>query len=145
MQLKRRVSLMAACAAVVAAAAVSHAQAGMGMAPKMETIEGVLVDTKCYGMMPNENAGNDHMVDVKMDGKMSKVPACAAACATMGIPVALKQGNKTLVLAAPASQLSKHMAETVKVMGMYSKDKATFIVMKVIPKNGEAYDIHTMM
>lgn len=30
-------------------------------------------------------------------------------------------------------------------MGMYSADKATFIVMKVMPKDGEAYDIKTMM
>ena len=143
--MKRGLALAAVCTAMVAMVSVSQAQdkGGMGM-PKTETVSGVLVDTRCYGMMPKENAGNDHMV--MMGDKMSKVPACAAACANLGIPVALKLANgKTLVLAAPANQLSKHMAEEVKLMGVYSQDKATFIAMRVIPKTGEPYDIKTMM
>lgn len=144
--MKQRLSLVVVCAAMVAAMGVSHAQekAGTGMAMKMDTVEGVLVDTKCYGLMPKENAGNDHMV--MTDGKASMIPGCAVVCANMGIPVGLKRGTgNTLVIAAPANQLSKHMAQEVKLMGVYSKDKATFIAMRVIPKNGEAYDIKTMM
>jgi hypothetical protein len=95
-------------------------------------------------MMPKENAGNDHMVE--MHGKMSKVPGCAAACANLGIPVALKtKDNKTIVLAAPANQLAGHMAQQVKLEGMPSKDKATFIVMRVAPASGEPFEIKTMM
>ena len=139
--MKLSLSLVAALAVVVAASGLTCAQGAMAM--KMETLDGTLVDTKCYGMMPEQNAGNDHMVD--MAGKMTKVPGCAVACATMGIPVGLKQGNRTVVLAAPANQLSKHMAQEVKVTGMYSRDKATFIVTRVVPKVGEAYDIKTMM
>lgn len=139
--MRKRLALAFGLSLIVAAGSLPRAQ---GMAMKMETIDGILVDTKCYGMMPQENAGNDHMVE--MAGKMSKVPACAAACATMGIPVGLKHGNdKTIVLAAPANQLSKHMAQQVSLMGMYSKDKATFIVMRVVPKVGQPYDITTMM
>lgn len=144
--MKRGFALVVACAAMMAGGSVFQAQEKGGMAPpmKMETVAGVLVDTKCYGLMPKENAGNDHMV--MMDGKTSKVPTCAFICANMGIPVGLKTGNaKTLVLAAPANQLAKHMAEEVKLIGMYSKDKATFIVTRVIPKNGEPYDIKTIM
>jgi len=144
--MKQRFSLLTVCVAVVAAVGVSHAQekAGTGMAMQMDTVQGVLVDTKCYGMMPKENAGNDHVV--MMDGKASQVPSCAQACANMGIPVGLKTADgKTLVLAAPASQLSKHMGQDVKLNGVYSKDKATFIVTRVIPRNGEPYDIKTMM
>lgn len=143
--MRRGFAIAAVCAAMAAMVSVSQAQekAGMGM-PKTETVSGVLVDTKCYGLMPKENAGNDHMV--MMEGKTSKVPKCATVCANLGIPVALKLANgKTLVIAAPASQLAAHMAEEVKLMGVYSQDKATFVAMRVFPKNGEPYDIKTMM
>jgi hypothetical protein len=142
--MKTVLSLMVGLATVVAASSVSQAQGAGGMAMQTETIEGVLVDTKCYGMMPEQNAGDDHMVD--NNGTMAKVPDCAAICANLGIPVGLKTtDNRTIVLAAPANQLSKHMAQQVSLMGMYSKDKATFIVMRVVPRTGEAYDITTMM
>jgi hypothetical protein len=134
--------VMTFAAMVAAGSSVAQAQ-GMG-AMKMETIEGVLVDTKCYGMMPEQNAGQNHMVE--MGGNMTTVPNCATACANLGIPAGLKQGTATtIVLAAPAGQLAKHMAEQVKLEGVYSKDKATFIVMRVIPANGEPYDITSMM
>jgi hypothetical protein len=129
-------------AAMVVASTATYAQGGMAM--KMEKIQGVLVDTKCYGMMPEQNAGNDHMVD--QHGKMAKVPNCAAACAAMGIPVAVRtSANQTIVLAAPANQLSNHMAQQVTLVGMYSRDKATFIVTRVEPQKGQAFDIKTMM
>lgn len=143
--MRRGFALAAVCTAMVAMVSVSQAQEKGGMAmPKSETVSGVLVDTKCYGLMPKENAGNDHMV--MMDGKTSKIPQCATVCANLGIPVALKLADgKTLVIAAPSNQLSKHMAEQVSLMGVYSQDKATFVAMRVIPKTGEPYDIKTMM
>jgi hypothetical protein len=144
--MKQRLSLLLVGAAILAAVGASRAQEkpGVGMAMKMDTVTGVLVDTKCYGMMPKENVGNDHVVMV--DGKASNVPSCAQVCANMGIPVGLKTTNgKTVVLAAPASQLSRHMAQEVTLNGVYAKDRSTFIVMRVIPKNGEPYDIKTMM
>lgn len=142
--MRHRLSLIAVLAAIVVAAGVSHAQENAGAGMAMDTVAGVLVDTKCYGLMPKENAGNDHMV--MKGGQAAKMPSCATACANMGIPVGLKRGNQTtLVLAAPANQLSKHMGEEVKLAGVYSKDKSTFIVTRVIPKKGEPYDIVTMM
>jgi hypothetical protein len=138
-------SLAAGVALAISAGSVPQAQGmagGMGM--QTETIRGTLVDTKCYGMMPEQNAGNDHMVE--QHGKMAQVANCAAACAAMGIPVGLKTAdNRTIVLAAPAIQLSKHMAQQVSLIGMYSKDRATFIVTRVVPQSGAPFDITTMM
>jgi hypothetical protein len=37
------------------------------------------------------------------------------------------------------------MAQQVSLVGMYSRDKATFIVTRVVPRTGEAFDITTMM
>lgn len=113
----------------------------MGMM-EMSKLTGVLVDTKCYGMMPKMNAGNDHVV--MMDGKKMNVPGCATVCANLGIPVAIRSGGKTIVLAAPAGQLSKYMAKEVTVMGMWSADKSTFIAMSGT-SGGEKFEIKTMM
>lgn len=137
-------ALTTGLAVIAATTAVSFAQGAGAMAMQTDTIEGVLVDTKCYGMMPDQNAGNDHMVPV--DGAMTTIANCATMCANLGIPVALRTAdNRTIVLAAPTSQLSEHMAEQVALEGMYSTDRATFIVTRVIPEDGEAYDITTMM
>jgi len=109
---------------------------------EMSKLTGVLVDTKCYGMMPKMNAGNDHVV--MMHGKKMNVPGCATVCANLGIPVAIRSGGKTIVLAAPAGQLSKYMSKEVTVMGMWSADKATFIAMSGM-SGDEKFEIKTMM
>lgn len=96
----------------------------LAASPSEETLgkfEGTLVDTKCYTMMPKMNAGNDHKVKDMKSGKMMDMPNCASACATMGIPAALLDKNgKMHVLAAPASQLAKHMAKEARIEGKSS-------------------------
>jgi hypothetical protein len=83
--------------------------------PKPITAEGILVDTKCYGMM-HDNVGNDHA-----NPKGGTLPLCALTCAKMGIPVALlvngKKGGQIYFLATPATVLSDHMAKWARVTG----------------------------
>jgi hypothetical protein len=87
---------------------------------KKITVTGTLVDTKCYGMMPKANIGNDHKVPGP-DGKMMEVPSCATACSAMGIPAGIveggKAGNKTYVIIASTTQLKSHMAKEARVVG----------------------------
>ncbi len=102
-----------------------------------KTYSGKLVDSKCYSMMPKMNAGNDHMVK-GMKGKPMKVKACAAACASMGIPVGLlTKGGKMLVLAIPAGQLSQQMAKTARIKGKVMN--GVLIVDKLEVKNGKKW------
>lgn len=112
---------------------------------KMETVTltGILVDSKCYGMM-HENMGNDHMTP------KGKVPNCASACASMGIPVALlidgKKGAETVFLVTPAVQLAKHMAKECRVTGQ--KALGGVIPTKIeVKENGKwkEVEIGTMM
>ncbi len=99
---------------------------------------GTLVDTKCYTMMPKANAGNDHKVKDMKTGKMMDMPNCAAACATMGIPVALlTKSGKLHVLAAPANQLAKHMAKEARIEGMESN--GVLVVNKLEVKDGNKW------
>lgn len=100
-------------------------------------IEGTLVDSKCYSMMPKMNAGNDHQV-MGPDGKLMEVKGCAAACANMGIPVAVldKKGNLH-VLAAPAGQLAPYMAKEVRLDG--KETNGVVIVDKLEVKEGSAW------
>ncbi|MFQ5571700.1 MAG: hypothetical protein ACE5G0_18625 [Rhodothermales bacterium] len=83
--------------------------------PEAVTVAGTLVDTKCYGMN-HANTGDEHMTP---SGQM---PACATACANMGIPVGVLEGGeqdaKVYVLLASAAQLSGHMAKEARVTGM---------------------------
>jgi len=107
------------------AAALFIFAATMGDAPvKKITVTGHLVDTKCYGMgtamgKPGMNYGNDHMI--KKGDKMMKVPNCATACASMGIPVGIvdgsKPGNKTYIIITSATALKDHMDQEARVTG----------------------------
>lgn len=75
------------------------------------TVEGTLIDTKCYAMN-HANIGNDHQ---SPDGLVKK---CAAKCAKDGIPVAvLEENGKVLILTAPAKALAPYMAQHVRVVG----------------------------
>ena len=79
--------------------------------PEAVTVTGTLVDTKCYGM-DNANTGNDH----------GAATGCGAACAGMGIPVALLEGGQAggtaHVLLISATALAEHMAKEARVTGM---------------------------
>lgn len=98
---------------------------------------GKLVDSKCFSMMPKANAGNDHMVKGH-DGKPMTVKACAAACASMGIPVGLlTKDGKMLILAVPAGQLSQQMAKNARIHGKVMN--GVLIVNKLEVKNGKKW------
>ena len=100
-------------------------------------LEGTLVDSKCYTMMPDMNAGMDHK-GMGKDGKMMEVKACARLCAKMGIPVALlEKGGKTHVLAAPANQIADYMAQEVKIDGQ--EMGGVFHVTKLQVKKGDQW------
>jgi len=85
--------------------------------------------------MPKMNAGNDHKVKDMKSGRMMDMPNCASACATMGIPVALlDKSGKMHVLAAPASQLAKHMAKEARIEG--KSNNGVLVVDKLEVKDG---------
>lgn len=95
-------------------------------APEPITVEGKLVDSKCYGMatgmgMPEAGINDDHMVP-KPDGDgMMKVAKCGTACATLGIPVAVLEGGEAggdvYVIIGPAGGFAEYMANDVKFEG----------------------------
>ncbi len=117
------------------------------MMMKATTIEGTLVDTKCYSMMPKANAGNDHKA--MKGGGMMDVPGCAAACANMGIPAGIVDGKgKLTTIIAPAASFAAHMAKTVRITGMPAPNGAGIIADKAEYKEGGAWkaiQITTMM
>ena len=102
-----------------------------------ESWTGKLVDTKCYLMNKEKNAGNDH---ADKDGKI--LSNCAAACAQMGVPVALLVGNKLYTISAPAPDFAKYMAKEATVTGKLIGD---FIQPEKVVVDGKAIDISGMM
>ncbi|GMQ82386.1 MAG: hypothetical protein BMS9Abin05_1837 [Rhodothermia bacterium] len=79
------------------------------------TVEGKIVDSKCYGMS-QMNLEDDHTI---MGGK--KVPKCGTACATMGIPVGVLEGGeaggKVYLIVGPAGGYAELMAQEIKIEG----------------------------
>ena len=127
----RRWIVLAAVAlgVVTLSVAAGAADKKMPMA-KPVTIEGTLIDTKCYSMSA-VNKTNDHMTP---DG--TKV-ACAAACAKMGIPVALLTSKgEVVVILAPAPVFKDHMAHLARVTGVKAY-KGTAIVPDKTEVKGE--------
>lgn len=86
-----------------------------GEKAKEVTVEGILIDAKCYGMNPDNWTAN-HMIP------KGNMPNCAQACAKMGIPVGVlsggEKGGDVYLLITPSMALADHMAKTVKVVGM---------------------------
>ena len=107
------------------------------------TVTGTLVDTKCYGMMPEANIGNTHKM-MKGD-KMMDAPKCATACAAMGIPAGIveggKAGNQTYVLITPTNQLKKHMSKEARVTGEIAYEGAIMPMKIEVKEDGEWKDI----
>lgn len=124
----------------------------LGFTPEkaeLVTVTGKFIDTKCYGMN-HDNHTNDHMV---MQGdKMMKVPSCATACASMGIPAGVLEGGKkdakVHVVIAPAGTFAQHMDKEVRITGSVPFE-GTIMPEKVEVKNDkgkwEVVDIATMM
>lgn len=98
---------------------------------KAETVEGTLVDTKCYSI--GAFLTNEHLVGGK------KMPSCATACAMMGIPVAVVDKDKNVhILAVPAQEYAKWMAMEIRVRGMPGKHAGVFIPEKLeVKENGK--------
>ena len=143
----RRISLALIALAVMAATTVV-AQDKKGeeeMMMKPETVQGTIVDMKCYSMMA-ENIGDDHMTP------KGKMPACATACAKMGIPVGIlvsgKDSDDLLVIITPSSALSDHMAKQAKITGTKALSGHGIIPDKIMVKSGNKWEevkIATMM
>ena len=78
------------------------------------TVEGKLVDTKCYGMN-HDNHNDEHAAPT------GTMPGCGTACAAMGIPVAVLEGGEpggdVYVVIGPASGYATYMAKDVKFEG----------------------------
>ena len=66
-------------------------------APEPITVEGKVVDSKCYGMatgMPEAAINDAHMVPNPNGDGMVEMANCGTACANMGIPVAVLEGGE---------------------------------------------------
>lgn len=106
------------------------------------TVEGTLVDAKCYGMAtamgkPEAAIHNDHMV--MKEGKMMKVPNCGTACASMGIPTGVATADgKTYIIITSATALKEHVAKHVRVTGDEAFDGG-ILAMKVEVKDGDGW------
>lgn len=99
------------------------------------TVEGKIVDSKCYGMS-EMNHEDDHMLPGDM-----KVPKCGTACATMGIPVGVleggKPGGKVYLIIGPAGGYVDFMAQEVKVEGDEAFPGAIIPTKLWVKKNGK--------
>ena len=106
-----------------------------------QTVQGTLVDSKCFSMAPAKNAGNDHMTP---KGTMKN---CGTACANMGIPVSLLTAEgKVFTLAVPASAVADYVGQEARATGMLHQ--RTLVVKKLEVRDGNYWKevkIATMM
>ena len=142
----RRMLFLIALLAVAGAAVVgAQDKTAKKLPPKAETIEGILVDTKCYSM-DSQNWVQDHMTP------KGKMPMCAMTCAKMGIPVGLleggKPGGKVYVIITPAAALGDHMTKTARITGTIAVEGHGILPDKIEVKNKDKWEevkIATMM
>lgn len=81
--------------------------AGLYAAEKTVTIEGTLVDSKCYAM-DNSLTGNDH----------GNVKECGTMCLKGGSPGGvLTKDKKFHAILAPSPVLAPHVGKTIRVEG----------------------------
>jgi len=119
--MRRWIVVFAVALALFTLAAMGGAAEKKMAMPKPVTIEGTLIDTKCFSMN-SANKANDHMTP---DG--NKV-ACAAACAKMGIPVGLLTAKgDVVVILAPAPAFKDHMAQTARITGVRAQKGAAIV------------------
>lgn len=139
----RRIALVLTVLAAfgVTAAVAQDKEKKMEM-PEPLSVEGILVDMKCFSMNA-ANSGSDHITP------KGKMPACATACAKMGIPVGvLTEDDEVYVLITSGSMLSDYMALETKVTGTPALDGHGLIPDKImVKKKGkwEEVKIATMM
>ncbi len=92
--------------AVLVAAALALAL-GVYAAEKEVTLEGTLVDSKCY-LANNENVGNDHM----------GIKGCGTICLKAGQPGALLTKDKKFhAILAPSTALAPYVGQQIRVRG----------------------------
>jgi len=91
---------------------------------KEGTIEGELVDTKCYLSMGARGEGHRE---------------CAIKCAKMGIPVAIvDKSGKTYTIAHPTGDLADYQGLQARVTGKIFEDSRTIVPAKVeVNKDGK--------
>ena len=131
--MKRKHSVWLGTVVLLVIAGIMTSSAFAGDKPTEFTVEGTLVDTKCYGMNP-DNWVVDHMTP------KGNMPNCAQACASTGIPVGVlvdgKKGGDVYLLITSSMALADHMARTVKVVGMKTFDGA-ITPSQIFVKNDE--------
>lgn len=123
----RKVSLILTLAVVLSAVFFVIVQAGdeKDKQAGAATIEGVLVDTKCYST-------GGFVENTHKDADGNDIPNCATACASMGIPVAVLDADKNVhVIAGPASGYAGWMSKEVRMHGMFGKYARVFIPDKI--------------
>ncbi len=110
---------------VLVAAALALAL-GVYAAEKEVTLEGTLVDSKCY-LADNKNVGNDHM----------GVKECGTICLKGGTPGALLTKDKKFhAILAPSIALAPYVGQTVRVRG--TLHNGAILANKVeVSKNGK--------
>ncbi len=80
---------------------------GVYAAEKEVTLEGTLVDSKCY-LADNANVGNDH----------GQVKGCGTLCLKGGTPGALLTKDKKFhAILAPSITLAPYVGQTIRVRG----------------------------
>ncbi len=100
--------------------------AGVYAAERSVTLEGTLVDSKCY-LADNSNTGNDHM----------GIKGCGTICLKAGNPAGLLTKEKRFhTIVAPSIALAPYVGETVRVEGTLH-DGAILAKKIEVSKNGK--------
>ncbi len=121
----RKVSLILFIVVAVSSIFFLMLQAGDEKTKGTATIEGTLVDMKCY------SAGG-FVTNTHKDAKGNDLPNCATACASMGIPVGVLDAEKNVyIIAGPAQGYANWMAKEVRIHGMFGKHANVFIPDKI--------------
>ena len=89
------------------------------------TVEGEIVDMKCYLAMGMPGSGKHNK--------------CAVKCAKMGIPVGVveKETGKVYTLLAPAPGFAEHQGKTVRITGTLADKSMAIIPEKLEIKEGD--------
>lgn len=94
---------------------------------KAKTVEGTLVDSKCY--IAGGATGNDHM----------GMKGCGTACAKSGIPVGLLTADgKYLTVALPAPLLADYVGQTARATGIIKVN--SIVPEKLEVKKGDKWE-----
>lgn len=117
---------------VLAVTAILVLAVGFGLFAQQKaaarTIEGTLVDLKCYSA--GGFTGNEHM----------GISDCGTKCAKSGIPVGLldAKGNFNTIL-GPAPALAEHIGQAARITGKVDGKGKTVIPDKVEVRQGSAW------